>query len=197
MRIMTLDPSGIFGYAFGDPFDPKPPFSGIFKLPEGTVTKRLIAVEDWLADKIRANSITDVFIEQNFIPEKTSFAAVNLLAGYVSHSGTAAARLGCNVSTIELSTWRSALNLPTRGPKNIMKDSRYAEKFGKRKSGEADARRQWVKDRAMEYARKHGCEPKDDNEGDAICMYLHKRAQILERKERASQRVDLFDDLKV
>lgn len=196
MRILCLDPSAVFGWAHGDPFQDGPPISGVFKLPDAPVTKRLIALEAWAMDMIHANGITDLFIEQPFLPKISSFAAVTLLAGYTLFAGTAGTRCGCNVSTVELSSWRAALRLPTQGPKNVLAHPDYA-RFASRKSGLKEAKRQWVKDRAKDYARKMGCDPQDDNEGDACCIYFYKRMQILARQEAKVTKLDLFDGLPI
>lgn len=195
--MLMLDPSAIFGYAYGDPFgNAGPPWSGTFKLPDLQTTRKLIALENFLINLIKANGITDVFIEQNFIPLKTSFQAVTLLAGYVLVSGMAASRCSCNCSTIELSTWRSELGLPTRGPKNVLAHPDYAH-LAKNKGGLKVAQRMWVKDRAKDFAIKHGSDPKDDNEADAICMWHWKADRLRRKKETLSDRKDLFEDLKI
>lgn len=196
MRVLILDPGAIFGYAFGDPLDGKVPFSGTFKLPDVQLTKKMIALESWAMEFIQANAITDVFIEQNIIPHKTSFSAVTNLAGYTLFAGTAGTRMNCNVTTIELQTWRSALRLPTQGPKTVLAHPDYA-RFKERKNGLKEAKRQWVKDRAMDYARKQGCTPKDDNESDAICMYFYKRDQIIERNMKRQKSTDLFEGIDI
>jgi len=198
-KILMLDPSAIFGYAFGDPFgNGGPPFSGTFALPKSPapVTERLIAMETWLMDLIKGNEITDVFIEQNFIPQQTSFQAVSLLAGYVLFAGTAARRCRCNCSTVELSTWRSELGLPTQGPKNVLAHPDYQHLAG-RKDGLKVAKRLWVKDRAKEYVIKRGSDPKDDNEADACAMYYWKMDRLRRKMQSLGTKGDLFDGVEV
>lgn len=203
MRTLTLDTGAIFGYAYGNPFGNRgPPFSGTFSLPDLPVTRKMIALENFLINLIKANEITDVYVEQNFIPERTSFQAVTLLAGYVLVAGMAASRCNCKCSTVELSTWRSELGLPTRGPKNVLAHPDYARfattRDGKpKKGGQKEAQRQWVKDRAKEYAIKRGSAPKDDNESDAICMWWWKTDRLQRRLEETKNRKDLFDEIKV
>lgn len=197
MRLLTLDGGATFGYAFGDPSLKAPPFSGSHVLPKDVpVTKKLIAIETWLVGLIRDNGITDVWIEEPIMPRMTSFAAVTALAGYAFMSGIAATKCGCNAYLVALQTWRSDLGLPTRGPKNVLADPRYKERFGARKSGLKDAQRQWVKDRAFEFAVKHGCTPKDDNSGDACCIWLWRQMKIRQKAEEES-RGDLFSNLSV
>ena len=192
-----LDPSGVFGWAHGDPFgNGGPPFSGTFALPDLQTTRKMIALENFLINLIKANSITDVFIEQNFIPEKTSFQAVTLLAGYVLVAGMAASRCSCKCSTVELSTWRSDLGLPTQGPKNVLAHPDYAH-LSSRKNGLKEAKRRYVKDKAKEFAIKMGSDPKDDNEADAICMWWWKTLRLRKKMEEIGTKKDLFDELTV
>lgn len=202
MKILMVDTGDISGLAFGNPFTDMVPFASSFHLPDASPTEKMIVYERTLIDVIKANEITDVYIEQNFIPLKTSFQAITVLAGYVLMAGIAARRCRCKASTVELSTWRSELGLPTQGPKNVLAHPDYAH-FAKnrdgspKKSGLKDAKRKWVKDRAMDYARKHGADPKDDNEGDAICMYLWKSGRLRKRLEEAGTKRDLFQDLPI
>lgn len=200
MRGLILDPGATFGYAFGDFLVAVPPRTGSFKLPDAPLTDHMIALEAKVMDLIVANSITDVYIEQNFIDTtKTGFPTAQKLMGYVLYSGTAARRCRCHCATIELSTWRSKLGLPTQGPKNVLSHPDYA-RFANKKTksgGLTEAKRQWVKDRAMDFARKQGCDPKDDNESDAACMYIYKQREILEREASKGRRTDLFEDLPI
>lgn len=197
MKMLMLDPGATFGYAYGDPFgNAGPPWSGTFTLPDLPVTRKMIALENFVINLIKANAITDVYVEQNFIPQRTSFQAVTVLAGYVLVAGMAASRCSCKCSTIELSTWRSELGLPTQGPKNVLAHPDYAH-LAKNKGGLATAKRLWVKDRAKDYARKRGSDPKDDNESDAICMYHWKADRLRRKLDGLGTKNDLFDGLKV
>ncbi len=192
-----LDPSGIFGYAFGEPFDHQgPPFSGTHKLPDLPLTERLMELERWAIDLFKANEITDAYIEEPFLGKHLNFTSVSTQIGYSLIAGIAARKCRVKVSTLPNSTWRSELGLPTRGPKNVLAHPDYA-RFKSRKSGQKDAQRQWVKDRAMDYARQHGSNPADDNEGDAICMYHWKANRLRAKRAEIGQRRDLFDDLAI
>lgn len=188
MRLGTFDPSGVCGYAFGDPFGNTgaPPISGAFKLPIGVpLTKKMIAVEAWAIDLIKGNSLTDIWIEEPILPKATSFGAVSNVVGIAFMIGVAATKCGCFCAIVPIQTWRSAIGLPTVAPKNVMQDPYYKQKFGHRKGGGLkEAKRQYLKDRAMDYARKNGSDPKDDNEGDAICIW-HAIAQMKRNKADA------------
>lgn len=205
MRALTLDTGDIFGWAFGDPYKDMIPFSGSFHLPDLPPSAKMIALENFVINIIKANEITDVYVEQNFIPTTTSFQAITVLAGYVLMSAIAATRCNCKASTIELSTWRKELGLPTQGPKTVLSHPDYKHFATNKNTGAArkpkdalsEARRRWVKDRAMDYARKMGADPKDDNEGDAICMWLYKKQRLLKKLEAIGTKRDLFDDLKI
>lgn len=193
MQLLTLDPSSkIFGLCLGNPeTDDKPKLSS-FKLPDLSVTRRYMALESFLIDYMKGNGVTDVLVEENIIPKVTSFPAVVALAGATLMSGVAAVKCGCNCSTIHISTWRADLGLPTQGPKNVLALPEYREKFGNRKSALKDAKRQWVKDAAYALARKHGMDPKDDNEADAFCIWQWKREKL--RAKIEERRYDLFAD---
>lgn len=192
MKLLTADPAKVFGLALGDPETDAPPKLTSYKLPEKiTATQRFIALEAFLIDYIKGNGVTDVLIEENIIPGITSFHAVVMLAGYTLIAGIAAAKCGCNVSTISIQKWRSELGLPTQGPKNVLSHPDYAH-LAKLKGGLKIAKRQWVKDAALKLARKHGLDPKDDNEADAACIYIWKRERLRAKVEE--RRYDLFAD---
>ncbi len=135
MRLMTFDPSAVTGFSFGDPLDESTlPISGTYKLQTGDpLTKRLVAMEAFAIDRIKGGNITDVWIEEPFLPKHGDFRAVSVTVSYVMILGVAAQKCGCNCSLIGQQSWRSELGLPATGPKHIMKDPFYAEKFGKRK----------------------------------------------------------------
>lgn len=195
-RDLLLDPGDIFGYAYGDAFIDVSPFSGVFQLPKVVGSKKFVALENRIMDLIEANGITDVGIEQPFLGPNQSFAAITAQAAYVVVAGMAAAKKGCNCYTIDIATWRSALGLPTQGPKTVLAHPDYAH-FATKKGGLSIAKRKWVKDRAFEYAVKSGSNPKDDNEGDAICMWQWKASKRRQAREDASTRKDLFDEIQV
>lgn len=197
MRLLCCDPSSITGYAHGDPFKADPPWAGAHQLPKNVpITKRLIAIERFAIELIRGNGITDVYIEKPIMPRQTSFDAVASIAGYAFMFGVAATKCGCYCALVDMQSWRSGLGLPTQGPKNALSDPHYAAKFGHSKGGGLkEAKRQWVKDRAMEFAVKMGSDPKDDNEGDAICIW-HYVAR-LKREKVEAPKYDLFGDLTV
>jgi hypothetical protein len=195
-RDLLLDPGDLYGYAFGDAFTDASPFSGVFQLPKVVGSKKFVALEAWIIGLIKANEITDVGIEQPFLGKNQSFAAITAQAAYVVVAGMAAAKCNCNCYTIDIATWRSALGLPTQGPKTVLAHPDYAH-FAAKKGGLQIAKRQWVKDRAFDYAVKHGANPKDDNEGDAICMWHWTAMRRRRAKDEASSRKDLFDDLTV
>lgn len=196
MRLLAVDPSAVCGFAHGDPHNEGPPFSGVFTLPkDSTITRRMIALESWAIDMIKGNGITDVYVEKPILPQKTSFSSVAAICGYAFTLGVAATKCGCYCEVVEMQSWRSELGLPTQGPKNVLADPHYAGLFGKRKSALRDAKRQWVKDRAMDFARRMGSDPADDNEGDAICIW-HAMARRRRAKEEAPK-YDLFRDLSI
>lgn len=199
MRILTLDLSGICGFAHGDPLSSNggPPFSGVFKLvKDATLTQKAIALERWLLEFIPGNGITEVWIEKPFVLNTKSEDALYSMLSLVFAAGMAAAKCGCFCQLIVMQSWRSELGLPVAGPKNVLADPHYATLFAHRKGGGLkEARRQYVKDRAMDYARKMGSDPKDDNEGDAVCIWHC----IANRKRAAVEapKYDLFGDLTV
>lgn len=186
MRVMTFDPSAVCGYAFGDPLaENTPPISGVYKLQTGDpLTKRLVALEAWAIDRLKGGNITHVGIEEPFLPRHGDFKAVSVIVSYVMILGVAAQKCGCHCTLISNQTWRSALGLPTQGPKNVLSDPYYAEKFGKRKNALKEAKRAYVKDVTMRWVRERGSEPVDDNEGDAIAIFhayaQSKRSKIVE-----------------
>jgi len=173
VRLGTVDPSGVCGYAFGDPFEREtPPFSGTFTLPAGVpLTQKMMTAEAWAIDWIKGNGITDVWIEEPIIPRITTFKAVSNIVALAFIIGVAAAKCGCFCSVVPMQTWRSTCGLPTRAPKNVVLDPHYKAKYGHLKGFAKVAARQYLKDKAMEFARKHGSDPKDDNEGDALCIW--------------------------
>lgn len=197
MRLGTVDPSGVCGYAFGDPFDREtPPFSGTFTLPAGVpLTQKMMTAEAWAIDWIKGNGITDVWIEEPIIPKITTFKAVSNVIALAFVIGLAAAKCGCFCSIVPMQTWRSKLGLPTVAPKNIVLDPHYKAKFGNRKTFKKDASRQYLKDKAMELARKLGSDPKDDNEGDAICIWHH--IATLKRNKVDVPSFDFANDLTI
>lgn len=156
----------------------------------------LINMQKWAIDLIKGNGITDVWIERPIFPSHhQNFDSVAKVAGYAFVLGMAAAECGCHCALIDLGTWRSSLGLPTQGPKNVLADPVYAARYGKNKNGLKEAKRAWVKDRAMDYVRKMGAEPKDDNESDAICIWLAVAAA--KRNKIQDQKYDLFNDLTI
>lgn len=197
MRILALDPSATFGFAHGDPLaSGKVPFSGTHKLPKDVpLTKRLIAVEGFVVDLIKGAGITDVYIERPIMPRITSFDAVSAVAGYAFMSGVAATKCGANAFLIDMATWRSDLGLPTQGPKNVLADPVYAAQFGGRKNGLKEAKRRYVKDKAIQFAEKMGATPADDNEADALCIWF--AAAMKARAKQQAPSYDLFANLKV
>lgn len=196
MRLLTLDPSGIFGYAFGEPLGEEIPYSGTFKLPDAVPSRKMVALERWIVATITTNGITDVIIEEPFLGARQSFQSVVALTGYVTIAGLAAAKCDCRCTTVAISTWRSDLGLPTQGPKNVLADPHYAAKFGSRKNGLKEAKRQYVKDRAVDFVRKLGSDPADDNEADAIAIFLWKRRKLAQKNEEEQKR-DLFSEIEV
>lgn len=193
MQLLTLDPStAIFGLAVGDPEGSALPTISSYKLPDVSITRKMIALEAHLIDFIKGNGVTDVLVEENIIPKVTSFPAVVALAGATLIPGIAGVKCGCNVTTVAIQTWRSQLGLPTQGPKNVLALPEYRDRFGKRKNALKDAKRQWVKDAAYAFARKYGLDPKDDNEADAACLFIWKREKL--RATVEERRYDLFAD---
>jgi hypothetical protein len=187
MRLMTFDPSAVCGFAFGDPLDESTlPISGAYKLQKGDpLTKRLVALEAWAIDRLKGANITDVVIEMPFLPKHGDFNALSVLIGYTITLGIAAQKCGCNCTLIAQQSWRAELGLPATGPKNIMKDPYYAEKYGKRKGGgEKEAKREYVKAAAIAFVKKLGSDPADDNEADALCIW-YAMAQAKRRKVAA------------
>ena len=194
-RLLTLDPSAICGFAHGDPFgDQKPPFSGTLVLPKkGSTSDKSVFLFDWLIDFMRGNRITELYVEKPFIQNTKSEDAIYSMLSLVIASGMAAKKTGAYCQLIGMQTWRSALGLPTIGPKNIMADPYYAQMFGARKGGGIkEAKRQYVKDRALEYARKLGSDPTDDNEGDAICIWYAVANQL--KKKIVEPQLGLLDN---
>lgn len=170
MRSAFFDPSGITGFAYGESGNDRPEGSGVFALDKkDTITQKMVALEDWTLNLIRTHKIVAVHIEEPILPRNTSFSAVSSVSGYAMAIGMAATRANCFAALLPMQTWRSRLGLPTQGPKDVLKIPEYQEKFGHRKNGLREAKRQFVKDRALEYAMKKGLHPRDDNEGDAIC----------------------------
>lgn len=196
MRLLTLDGGAVFGYAFGDPFLTAPPFSGSHKLPTGQHTRKMIALEEWIMSSVLSNRITDIVVEEPFIGKVQSFQSIVALCAWVSHAGVAATKCQANCFTVHPQSWRSELKLPTRGPKNVLADPVYGEKFGKRKTGLTDAKRQWVKDRTLDYVRGRGCDPKDDNEADACAIWFWKAERLREKLE-SETRKDLFSEIEI
>lgn len=195
-RDLLLDPGDIWGYAYGDAFTDALPFSGVFQLPKDLNSGQFVALELFLINLIKANGITDIGVEQPFMGPKQSFAAVTKQAGYVVVASMAARKCGCNCYTIDIGTWRADLGLPTQGPKTVLAHPDYAH-MAHKKDGLKIAKRLWVKDRAMDYAVKLGSAPKDDNEGDAICMWHWKAGRRRRLKEQLSNKQDLFDGITV
>lgn len=196
MRIMTLDGGGTFGWAHGDPKDiDVPPVSGSQGLPSIQTTKMMISLENWLMGMIKANGITDLYIEKSIIPKMTSYDSVVKLAGYNIVSGIAATKCGIRAVLVDMQSWRSELGLPTQGPKNVLQDPIYAAKFKGRKDALKVAKRAWVKDRARDFAIAKGSDPKDDNESDAICIYHAMVQRIQAREDKV--KFDLFAELTV
>lgn len=195
-KLLVLDTAGKIGFAYGEIFSNSGlPFSGVHKLPEQHLTKRLLALQSWLTDVIEGNHITDVWIEKPFVTNSKSEDAIYSMLGYVLASGMAATRCGCHCSLIDIQTWRSELGLPTQGPKNVLADPRYADRFSKRKNGLKDAKRQYVKDRTIDFVVKQGCDPKDDNEADACAIWFCVAQRL--RKKLEAPKYDLFGDLDV
>jgi hypothetical protein len=200
-RILTVDGGAILGFAHGDPLgNGGPPISGTHRLPSIETTGMMLAVMEWVYDIVKGNEIAEVWMEKSIIPEKTSYEAVAKLAGYNIAAGMGAARAGAKFFLVDMQTWRSALGLPTQGPKNVLSHPDYAylaktEKGVLRKDALKLAKRKWVKDRASDFARKNGSDPKDDNEGDAICIYHY----VVQKKQLAADKTkyDLFGDLTV
>lgn len=202
MRILTLDGGGQFGFAHGDPHSGRIPISGSHKLPAGQTTKLMIALEAWCIDMIKGNEITDVYIEKSIITPNSAYATTVTLAGYNLIAGIAATKCGVNAYLVDMQSWRSELGLPTQGPKNVLAHPDYAHmarlqngKLRPAKAALSMAKRAWVKDRAKDFAVKHGSDPIDDNESDAICIYHAMVQRIRNKVEQA--RYDLFADLTV
>lgn len=197
-RLLALDCGASFGYAHGLVHgNGGMPFSGVHKLPkDAPVTKRMIALETWLVGLIQTHEITHVYIERPILPKMTSFDAVTAIIGYALQSGVSATKCGCFCALIDIQSWRSAIGVPTRAPKNLMADPHYAQKFGHRKGGGfKEASRQYVKDRTRDFVVKQGCDPVDDNEADACAIWYAAKQEILARIE--APKYDLFADLKV
>lgn len=197
--LLTLDTSDVTGFAIGDPLRTSggaPAYSGVLKLPKDvTISRKANVLRGFVLETIVDYSVTDVWIEKPFILNSKSESVVYAMLNLVLAGGMAADERGCYCSLIGQQEWRSALGLPTVGPKNVMADPHYAERFGKRKDGLKAAKRQYVKDRAMEYAKRMGSEPVDDNEGDAICMWHAVGARI--RAKIEAPKSNLFDRLDV
>lgn len=192
MRFMFIDSGVNTGWAHGDPEKDEPPISGAHRLPSVQITKRLIVLESFIIDTIKANGITDVFIEKPIIPKVSSFDAITTLIGYALIEGIAAQRCGCNTSLVDMQSWRSELGLPTQGPKNVLQDPAYAEFVGK-KNGLKEAKRKWVKNAAIKYAVKQGCNIESEDEADAACGYFCVRQRFLVKQDKP--KFDLFGNL--
>lgn len=174
MKLCTFDTSGKTGYAGGDQAAARPEFSGTFKLPVNKpLTTRMVALETFAIDIIKKHGVQAIWVEQPFVMNTKSEDALYTMMGLVFAVGMAAEKCGVFCKLVGSQEWRSDLGLPTVGPKDVMRIEHYRLKFGARKGGGVkEAKRQWVKDQAMEYARRRmGVEPEDDNEGDAICMW--------------------------
>lgn len=170
MRLAFFDPSSVTGFAYGESGNDRPEGSGSFILDKkDSITQKMVALEDWAINLIKSQKIVSVHIEEPILPKNTSFAAVSSVSGFAMALGMAATRCNCYAALLPMQTWRSRLGLPTQGPKDVLKIPEYHEKFGHRKNGLREAKRQFIKDRALEYAMKKGLHPRDDNEGDAIC----------------------------
>ena len=204
MKLMTLDLSGVVGYAYGDPFKPLAPFFGSFKLAGDDATDRCLKLFLWCTEKLEANGITDVVIELPFIPKggKTSFGANASLIGYTVAAGMAAKSNGATCAGVHQQTWRSQLKLPNQGPKNVLKLPGY-EHFAfnanstEKKSALQVAKRAFVKNHTSEFVQNKGAAPKDDNEADAIAMWYWKQDRLTQRLAEIGTKRDLFDDLQV
>lgn len=186
MRILCLDPSTVSGYAHGNPELDLVPMSGTFALPtkESSISKRMVLARQWAIRMIEEQRITSIYAEAPILPRfATSIDSVMNVAGIAFVFGMAACEMGIGAMLIDSQSWRSELGLPTRGPKNVLADPVYQAKFGKRKNGLSEAKRAYLKDAAMKFAVMNGSKPKDDNEGDAICIYHAMRARLLKRRE--------------
>lgn len=193
MRYLTIDGGQQTGWTHGDPTTNTPPMSGVFRLPTVQVTDKLIALESFLIDMIKANGITDVFIEKSIIPKVTSYDAIVTLAGYNLIAGMAARRTGCNSFLVDMQSWRSELGLPTQGPKTVLQHPDYARFVGK-KDGLKQAKRQWVKDATKRYVSKlWGVPIESEDAADAAALYACVKARYETRIERP--KMDLFGGL--
>lgn len=175
----------------GDPVAAAKARSGTFKVPvELIITQRMVAVEGWAVNLLKGNEITDVLIEEPITTPSMAFRDIITLAGYMLALGMAATKCGCNVATVHLSTWRSDLGLPTRAPKNVLMLPEYRERFGHLKTGKKSADRAYIKDATMRAVKAAGYEPSDDNESDALAIFLWKQQKL--QRQQDDRREDLF-----
>jgi hypothetical protein len=195
--LLTIDQSALSGFAHGDPLSPGVvPQSGVLKLPKGSLSARCNALHGFALKMIRDLRVTDLYVEQPFIQKTLSENAVYPLVGYMLVLGMAAETCGCYCAAVSQQTWRSRIGVPTTAPKNVMSDPYYASKFGHLKGGGVkEAKRQYGKDRVIDYARKMGSDPEDDNESDAIGIW-HAMALTIRNKENPETR-DFFDDMHI
>lgn len=182
LRWMGIDPSANFGWAHGC-VDEMPIF-GVHKVAKGvSISKRLVALEDFLISTIMANDISEVWIERPILPRKTSIDAVMSITGYGIVTGMAAAKCGIAARFVDMQTWRSDIGSPTQAPKQ-MRGAKPAE------------RRKWVKQANIDIlARIYGINVSTDDEGDAVGIW--KAVELAKKRVRDEPKFDLFEDLKV
>jgi hypothetical protein len=179
-RILCLDQSGVVGWCHGVPgvgpkptpgsnYPPAPPaMSGSFKLGKSAtkMSRRFRNLEDWLINEIKSAEIQRVYFEEPIAFKAAgSFASRMALYGYAAIIGVACDKAGVDCFTIPMTSWRSEIGAPTAAPKRVPKEDR----------------RKWVKDATLAVVRRAGFEPKDDNEADAIGIWLCASGRILKK----------------
>lgn len=164
MKILGLDQSSFTGFCHGEPGGT--PTFGVFRMPKIERGPRLIALESFVINMVKANAIDLVVIETPIKPQQTSFDACLSLYGVAAVIIVASAKAGVPVVDVAMQSWRSAFRVATSAPKSITNQN---------------ARRKWVKQQTIDRCHQRGWAVVSDNEGDACGIWSWACDQEIER----------------
>lgn len=160
-RVLGLDAGGTFGYAHG-PCGGRPIF-GIIRLPtKSTASKQFVILEARLRAILVADQITKAYIELPFIqrdPDKININRELLAWGWQTVAGIACEKEGVPIFAVPSATWRSFFMGVTTAPKDCG--------AGLPDSARVNARRAWLKQKALEECQKRGWSPPETVGQDA------------------------------